>query len=501
MPATGARAVRDCRLSDFQDHDRPPGVFGWIISHPKTTALISVVVFLLLLVLLFQSVAESRLERQIAAIRARGEPTCAEDLAAARPRIPDDENMTVLILAQAQRIKSIHIPEERSRDLPIIGPAVTPPAGRRTPPNQLDAAKWYLAQCPEELGNIHEALELTRGCSNMNFTSPLYDVRLRSLSEFRLAAKVLALDSLVAAEDGDEERAGERALALCRFSRAMEHESFLIGLLVRISIDDLACSRIERTVNVCGLSDEALRLLQVELGSADRIPDFRWAMMVERVIFLDTMQWLRQGGSPAMLTGGGSSPLKAWSYVPILSAVDTAAGLRICNEMIEAIDEPDADSIQRVTTVRSKTANPPKYAVISRMMLPGLERATVLWVRGVAANRAMRAALACERHRLARGEWPGDLEALVPEYLETVPLDPFDGQAIRYKQIPEGVCVWSVGEDMVDNGGDVMRLEIPTAKRRATDFGWVLLNPDLRGLPAEVEENQAQPTTASSPAE
>jgi hypothetical protein len=61
--------------------------------------------------------------------------------------------------------------------------------------------------------------------------------------------------------------------------------------------------------------------------------------------------------------------------------------------------------------------------------------------------------------------------------------------------------VWAIGEDLIDNGGDVLRLEIPKPPRRASDFGWVLLNPELRGRPADTEEAKPQPAAASAPAE
>ena len=116
-----------------------------------------------------------------------------------------------------------------------------------------------------------------------------------------------------------------------------------------------------------------------------------------------------------------------------------------------------------------------------RRSLPSLSGAFELWIRSVGANRALRAALASERYRLANGEWPSSLDALVPLYLDAVPVDPFDGQAIRFGRIDEGIRTWTIGEDLTDDGGDVGRL---TSKRRSPDCGWVILNPELRGRPA-----------------
>lgn len=58
---------------------------------------------------------------------------------------------------------------------------------------------------------------------------------------------------------------------------------------------------------------------------------------------------------------------------------------------------------------------------------------------------------------------PSSLEELVPEYLKKVPLDPFDGQPIRYSS--EKAIIYSVGDDLIDDGGmpeDCMNLVEPT---------------------------------------
>lgn len=66
-----------------------------------------------------------------------------------------------------------------------------------------------------------------------------------------------------------------------------------------------------------------------------------------------------------------------------------------------------------------------------------------------------RVGLAAELHRLEEGEYPEDLEALVPGYLEAVPEDPWvKNRPLGYERMTRGgIRVWSVGEDGVDEGG------------------------------------------------
>jgi len=60
-------------------------------------------------------------------------------------------------------------------------------------------------------------------------------------------------------------------------------------------------------------------------------------------------------------------------------------------------------------------------------------------------------ALKCYKDRT--GKLPESLEALVPEYFDKVPEDPFDGKHMRYSR--EKKMIWSVGEDLRDSGGDL----------------------------------------------
>ncbi len=51
----------------------------------------------------------------------------------------------------------------------------------------------------------------------------------------------------------------------------------------------------------------------------------------------------------------------------------------------------------------------------------------------------------------AKGALPASLPELVPDFIDAVPPDPFDGKPIRYS--PEKRIIWSVGQDREDRGG------------------------------------------------
>jgi hypothetical protein len=68
-------------------------------------------------------------------------------------------------------------------------------------------------------------------------------------------------------------------------------------------------------------------------------------------------------------------------------------------------------------------------------------------------------AMRCFQHE--RGTWPAALDELVPEFLPTVPLDPFTGRPLIYRRQADGFLLYSTGPDQIDNGGIPTSSEIP----------------------------------------
>jgi hypothetical protein len=65
------------------------------------------------------------------------------------------------------------------------------------------------------------------------------------------------------------------------------------------------------------------------------------------------------------------------------------------------------------------------------------------------------AAIALKRYQLKHGNYPADLNLLVPGFVPVVPFDPVDGKSLRYRPNADGTfLLYSVGENGVDDGGN-----------------------------------------------
>jgi hypothetical protein len=66
-------------------------------------------------------------------------------------------------------------------------------------------------------------------------------------------------------------------------------------------------------------------------------------------------------------------------------------------------------------------------------------------------------ACALERYRLAKGEYPETLDALVPQFIETLPHDIINGEPLKYRRAADGsFLLYSVGWNKTDDGGQAV---------------------------------------------
>jgi hypothetical protein len=64
-------------------------------------------------------------------------------------------------------------------------------------------------------------------------------------------------------------------------------------------------------------------------------------------------------------------------------------------------------------------------------------------------------ACALERHRLAHGQYPEQLDLLVPRFLAKIPNDVITGELLKYHRAADGTFVlYSVGWNEIDDGGE-----------------------------------------------
>jgi hypothetical protein len=81
---------------------------------------------------------------------------------------------------------------------------------------------------------------------------------------------------------------------------------------------------------------------------------------------------------------------------------------------------------------------------------------------------------ALERYRLAHGEFPGTLDALVPQFIEKLPHDLIGGQPLIYRRTNDGkFLLYSIGWNETDDGGQDVSSKTPNGGIDFTKGDWV----------------------------
>jgi hypothetical protein len=88
-----------------------------------------------------------------------------------------------------------------------------------------------------------------------------------------------------------------------------------------------------------------------------------------------------------------------------------------------------------------------KRFLLTRILVPLFQTEFTSLARTEAHIHITHLALALRLYRLEHGTYPDTLEALVPDYLPSLPPDPFAQEPFRYRREGKGFVVYSVGEN------------------------------------------------------
>ena len=106
---------------------------------------------------------------------------------------------------------------------------------------------------------------------------------------------------------------------------------------------------------------------------------------------------------------------------------------------------------RRVTKAADK-----KLGIIE-WLLPGLAGDAAKEAGCLASLRLGMTALALEQFRAAHdNRYPDALAELTPDYLTSTPVDPFDGQPLRFRNKAGGYLLYSIGPDLKNDSGERM---------------------------------------------
>lgn len=393
----------------------------------------------------------------------------AELKATGLPRrdIPDERNAALWLLKAAAALPALPTGQEKAFRQ----------AQRGTWPKGDNALEAWLDKCRPALDMIRKAVRLpdcqfpilSRRPAPAVRNNPtfLYSILLPHLRDLRQMARICAAEGRRQEHRGDTRGALEHDLLAVRIGRHVMGDGALITDLVGMACQTVGGREIRRRVLLGGLDAATLGWLATELdGMADE--HVGWARALEfeslaaqRVASPDALMMVGDGGPLAGLRDG---PLRAFltSRAARILLPDRAMKAEIAGyfkRMIDAAKLPPWEALKVAASLTPETGSGPRapgtssWNVAARMLLPALSSATGKYVEATTLIEGLRVAVALQRYNAAKGAWPAKLSLLAPDFLRSVPPDPFTGQPFRYRLARKGWRLWSVGRDLKDGGG------------------------------------------------
>jgi hypothetical protein len=276
--------------------------------------------------------------------------------------------------------------------------------------------------------------------------------------QVRPLSQMMAALAMTAAEDGDTSTTTKMLERGFQFSTTLPSD-FLVSHMIGRSIANQNLTAAERCLNRVQFSDPQLRHLSSTtiLVSANRFAD---ALRGEHCLAIWAFQALKAGGNPKQIlshTVGAKWWIQIWEDFQLrMNAYrdeDFLRYLELYQPSLKACQLPAAQAIPGVKRLmHSYQTNVTSHAG---------QGVPAAWATALQTDFEIGAkmtvfvtVLAIERFRLAHaGKIPAGLPELVPDFLPAVPRDLFDGQPLRFKTLPRGYVIYSVGADGVDDGG------------------------------------------------
>ena len=371
-------------------------------------------------------------------------------LSVAPPQVEDERNAAVLYEKAFARMK---------QDAALT--SADSPLAQDDPDPASPAVAQLLDRHAITLRLLREASAMPACRFDHDFAHPSITMLLPELNYCRRAAKLLALATRHDAITGNTSQAIDDLNALFRLARASGSDPILVCSLVQMAIDAMGVKTLEAILPHVSRAEELQRLQIGDVDAARR--EARRSLFGEEAFGLSIFNDLASG----RLTMGGlmgevrpQGPNSNAGDIPPLPLLlrifvmpsDVQAYKQYLERCQEQVQEPfTPTTIEQATDGGMKAA---RHGLLTSIIVPALQR----YLERVTMDEAIRATaltgIAVDRYRLDHGgTLPAKLDALVPQYIDDVSVDPFDGHPLRLVVRNDEALIYSIGPDLKDNAG------------------------------------------------
>ena len=350
------------------------------------------------------------------------------------------------------------------------------------PASAVEPSRQFRDRHRDLLEKVAALRDLPSGRFRLAYAVNPYHTLLPHIPTVDRAVRLVKLDGILNLCDQKLDPAMAAAATMASLASTLVDEPYLVGPLRRMRYLASATQIVEVSLRAGEVEAGVIRSTEAWINLTISHSTLRWGLLGERAMFVDACDALIAGRLSLAWIGdaiahGVRKPPPAWLPTSVIRE-NQMMGAEMLTWLIEAGDDAGLLSDAAARVESKLTGLPWKYRLVG--VVVGSPRDGITrYHRGVARLRCTRAGLAAERFRLATGRLPNALAELVPEYLDAVPTDPFDAQPMRFKTRDQGIVIYSIADNLVDDGGVVAWKEVWSD---VLDVGFRLVKPEHRGL-------------------
>ena len=311
------------------------------------------------------------------------------------------------------------------------------------------------------------------------------------LSRLKASSQYLSLQTTAALKGGDRQTALENVKLSFRLVDSIRREPNIISHLVRIALVQIALQPVWEGLADRQWTEADVRAIESELGKLDFLTDYQFAMRGERACNLWGVDYFRKLGITGLdelvapSRSSGSDDLGRFmgraGFWLIPAGWFDQNKLSLCRMhekfLLPLVADQDRRVVKPAAIQQANSALDRRrvgpYDIFSKMLLPSLAGLAEKCARGQTSVDLALIACALERYRLANGQFPETLAALVPRFIDRFPHDLINGQPLKYRRTDDGQFIlYSVGWNETDDGGTVGLTKKGSPDWHQADWVW-----------------------------
>jgi hypothetical protein len=252
-----------------------------------------------------------------------------------------------------------------------------------------------------------------------------------------------------------------------RLADALKAEPLLISQLVRMSMLQIGLQAIWESLAHHRWNEAQLAEIQSELARVRVLEDYRPAIRGERALANAAIDDLRTGRLPLSVMDdvGSGAAMDRGSYlrwiVPDGWFFENQVTLNRlyqerCLPLVDATEHRVNVSLARDADNAPELKSRGLHNIFAQLLFPAVSKSALKFAHGQTMVDLATVGCALERFRSAHGSYPEQLEALVPRYIERIPVDVITGGLLRYQRTPaQQFVLYSVGWNETDDAGTI----------------------------------------------